>query len=355
MWGVRQVFNQQLPPHSIFRPYLGVQIETNQWLEPWQRWDAIHYQAIAEKGYAAFDEALFTPPLFPLLTSLLHRLTGWSTLISGILIANMAFLASLAALYQLVEYETNDRQIARGTLIYLASFPTAFFFLAGYTESLFLLAAILSIYSSRKEKWLLSGFWGAVAALTRVTGGLLILPLTFNAWQVTRKKFSWHPWASAFLTACGILIFPLYIGLYLHQSPLTPLAALTERFQGGLAFPGYNLFLALRDIVTGHSMLADWFDVTFLLLFLSTIPFIVRYLPSIYTVYQVSFLILYLMSLSHIQPLLSTARYVLALFPAFIVFRLWGRNPWIQRIYLYLSWTGILFLSGQFAIWGWVG
>jgi hypothetical protein len=92
-----------------------------------------------------------------------------------------------------------------------------------------------------------------------------------------------------------------------------------------------------------------------MLLFLATLPAVFRRLPPIYGVYQAAFLLLYLSRVSHMQPLLSTARYVLALFPAFIVFAIWGQNRWLNRLFLYLSWAGLLLLSGQFAIWGWVG
>jgi hypothetical protein len=194
MWGVRQVFPQPVTPDPVLRPYLGITPETNPWLEPWQRWDALHYEAIAERGYAAFTVALFTPPLYPWLIRTLSSLTGASSLLAGILISNLAFLAGLAALYHLIEQETGDSRLARRTLVYLASFPTAFFFLAGYTESLYLLAALLSLGLASHQKWIPSGFCGAVAALARLTGGLIIIPLAFAAWQAARLKSALRPW-----------------------------------------------------------------------------------------------------------------------------------------------------------------
>jgi hypothetical protein len=80
-----------------------------------------------------------------------------------------------------------------------------------------------------------------------------------------------------------------------------------------------------------------------------------RRLPRIYSLYYLTFLGLYLIRISEIETLLSVNRYVLVLFPAFIVMGAWGRNPVLHRIILYLSWIGLLYLSGQFAIWGWAG
>jgi hypothetical protein len=355
MWGVRQVFRQPIFPDPVLRPYLGVKIETNPWLEPWQRWDALHYQAIAERGYQAFGGAVFTPPLYPLLVRLLTMIGGASSLLAGILISNLAFLASLAVLYELIEKETGDSQLARRGLVYLASFPTAFFFLAGYTESLYLLAAILSLCQVKQKKWISGGICGAVAALTRLTGVLMVVPLAFAAWQATRQKFEKLPWLAPALVLTGAATLPVYSWQVLGLHPWEPWLVVSARSQGGLSFPGYSLFLGLQGILTGHFVFADLFDVVFLILFLATVPVIFRRLPSIYGVYQAVFLLLYLARVSHIQPLLSTARYVLALFPAFMVFADWGKNPRINRIFLYLSWLGLLLLSGQFAIWGWVG
>jgi hypothetical protein len=46
---------------------------------------------------------------------------------------------------------------------------------------------------------------------------------------------------------------------------------------------------------------------------------------------------------------------VIEIFPAFILLAIWGQKSNIHRIILYLSCLGLLFMSGQFALWGWVG
>jgi hypothetical protein len=54
------------------------------------------------------------------------------------------------------------------------------------------------------------------------------------------------------------------------------------------------------------------------------------------------------------QPLVSMTRYVLAVFPVFIVLGMWGKNPWVNRVILYTSILLQLYLSAQFILWGWV-
>jgi len=55
----RMLYPGAFDPHPVIRPYLGVAPVTNLWLEPWQRWDTLHFQVIAERGYGAYDTSLF--------------------------------------------------------------------------------------------------------------------------------------------------------------------------------------------------------------------------------------------------------------------------------------------------------
>jgi len=355
MWGVRQVYPVSLPPHPVLRPYLGIAVETHPWLEPWQRWDTLHYQAIAERGYTAFDSALFAPPLYPLLMRGVGALLGGQTLLAGILISNLACLGSLIALYQLTLQEIGDSAAAGRAVVYLASFPTAFFLIAAYTESLYLLAAIWALWAIRKRRWWQAGAAGAIASLTRLPGALILFPLAYAAWQAWRRERIWRAWSAVVLPLVGALVFPLYIWLDLRLPPWTPLWVQSARFGGGLTWPGANMLETVRHILAGSSYVIDLFDLGFLLIFLACAIPVWRKLSRTCAVYYFIVLLTYLMRMGGSQPLLSTARYVLALFPAFILWGTWGERPWVNRLILYPAWLGALFMSGQFAIWGWVG
>jgi len=355
VWSVRQAYPVPLPPDPVLRPYLGVAVETDPWLEAWQRWDTLHYQAIAERGYTAFDSALFVPPLYPLLMRWTGVLLGGRTLLAGILISNVACLGSLIGLYRLALHELGDEAIARRSIIYLASFPAAFFMLAAYTESLYVLAAVLALYAVGKRRWWWAGVWGSAAALTRLPGAVIMIPLAYAAWNAWRRERSWQAWAAVALPLAGAAVLPLYAWWELHLPPWTPLAVQSTRFGGGLAWPGANVIEAVRRILFGQAYLADGLDLGFLLVFLVCAWPVWRRLSRVCGIYYLTLLAMYLLRMGGIQPLLSTARYVLALFPAFIVWGEWGQRPWVNRLILYPSWIGLLFMSGQFAVWGWVG
>lgn len=352
MWAMRQVFPGN--PASILPDmYKGVAPETNPWLEPWQRWDTLHYQAIAERGYGAFEDALFTPPLFPWLMGLAAPLFAGNTLASGLFVSSLAFLGCLIAIHLTARFEFGSEGDAFRATLLLASFPTAFFLAAAYSESLFLLGAIMCLYSARKRQWLAAGLWGALAASTRTPGPFLVVPLAYTAWQAWRSG-DWRSWLAPVLTGLGALVFPLYVWIELGKPPTAILGALNAR-GGHLTFPGWNVIEAAGRLVRGQLVEENLIELSFTILFIILTIFIWKKLPRIYGVYAATLMLLFLARIGSPQPLVSMARYVLEIFPAFLLLALWARKPWANRLILYSSWLGLLFFSAQFAIWGWVG
>ncbi|MBI3741402.1 MAG: hypothetical protein HY257_06565, partial [Chloroflexi bacterium] len=48
-------------------------------------------------------------------------------------------------------------------------------------------------------------------------------------------------------------------------------------------------------------------------------------------------------------------RYVLVMFPVFLLWAKWGARAWVNRAMVYASFALQLFFSAQFFLWGWVG
>ena len=352
MWGIRQVFPAQ-PPGQIEALYKGVALETNAWLEPWQRWDTPHYQAIAEHGYSAFDSALFTPPLYPLLIRLFSPLFNGNTLASGLFISGLAFWGFLIVLFHLASLEFQNEKDVWRIILYVSFFPTAFFFIAAYNESLFLWMVLLSFYSVRKKQWIWAGVFGGLAAFTRIAGALMIIPLTFAAWEAW-KTGEKRGILSPVFAGLGITMYPLYVCWILNLPPTAILDALNKR-GGETTFPGLNLIEAFKRITQGILWEENLTELSFSVFFLMLTIFVWKKLPRIYGIYSAALLFLFLTRFGSPQPLVGMARYGIEIFPAFFILGIWGRNAWANRIILYLFWLGWLFFSAQFAIWGWVG
>ena len=94
-------------------------------------------------------------PLYPLLIRFVGALAG-NHFIAGLLISNACFFFGLLFLYKLLEHEY-DRSVARRAIFYVSIFPTAVFFSAVYTESLFFMLTVASFYYMRERRWWLAG------------------------------------------------------------------------------------------------------------------------------------------------------------------------------------------------------
>ena len=156
-------------PPGIANALLGV----------WQRFDTLWYTKIAMQGYAQGDGTTVFFPLYPILTRFVGKVLWGNYLLGGIIVSNVAYFLALIALYKLTQLEF-DSQVAARTVVYLSVFPTAFFLLAAYTESLFLLFAVAAFYYARKGNWLAASVMGLLAALTKQLGLLLLLPLLYE-------------------------------------------------------------------------------------------------------------------------------------------------------------------------------
>jgi len=178
-----------IPPDSTF------------WGRPSPFWDAMvrhdsgWYLDIARRGYdvsgavAGGRSNIAFAPVYPLLMRYVGRIFGRSPgdyYLGGVVVSWLSFVLAMVALYRLAALDLPPRRAERAVLL-TALFPFSFFFGAVYTESTFLLFAVLAFYGFRTRRWALGGVCAAIAGATRVTGILMWPSLAWIAWQVTRS------------------------------------------------------------------------------------------------------------------------------------------------------------------------
>ena len=142
-----------------------------------QRWDAAHYIRLIEEGYQGYTENgqhLFLV-FFPgyVWAVRLLRLVIPSTALAGTALSCLCYGGACCCLYRLAGEAYNSR-VARDALLYMSLFPFSFFSGLVMTEGLFLLATTGACWYAWRGKWLAFGLFGALAALTRMTGLLVI-------------------------------------------------------------------------------------------------------------------------------------------------------------------------------------
>ena len=157
-----------------------------------ERWDALWFLRIAEDGYAEDDGSAAFFPLYPLVVRGVSTALGGHPLPAALLVSNAAFLAALILVYLLTRIEFDD-QTARRTTLYMSVWPTAFFFIAPYSESLFLMLTAGSFLSARTRRWGLAALLGALAAATRSIGIVLVAALAVEAVSQFREDESKDP------------------------------------------------------------------------------------------------------------------------------------------------------------------
>jgi hypothetical protein len=182
--------------------------------ETFAAWDSGWYFDIAQRGYYFSAGGQSSVPFFPLYP-LLMRAVAWpfggtdrALWIAGVVISYCSFFLALVLLHRLAERLAGTREAARRTVLYVAVFPFSYFFSRVYTESLFLLVTVAAVYAAVSTRWTLAGGFGALAALTRPNGLLILVPLGILALQ------SGPTWRERLRHASPLIAVPLAFGLY---------------------------------------------------------------------------------------------------------------------------------------------
>jgi hypothetical protein len=346
-------------------------------LSLWAMWDSQWFIQIARDGYwyqplQQSSVAFF--PLYPLVVRLVGPLMGGNLVLAGFVVSNVCFLGGLLFLYQLAQLELSDsgagspeaaREGARRTLYYLAFFPTAFFFNAVYTESLFLFLSVATIFFARRRRWALAAIAGMLASATRNLGVVLWALVMWewlrcHGWRVTHihRREAWRSlwagiksdWIDVVVVAAIPIGLLLYIG-FLQVNFAQPTAFVEVQAAWGRQNIGPLAVVerevrALANLALTKSNLSRMMNLGVFLAVLAMTPFIWRRLGEGYAIYVLIFVLVPASS-----ALQSMIRYVLTLFPIFILLGWWGRYPAVDRALLATFATLLGVLATIFVNW----
>ena len=297
----------------------------------WERFDALWFLRIAAQGYRATDGSAAFFPLFPLAVRAISFLIGGHPLAAGFIVSNLSILGALIVLYFLTTSESSERA-ARTTVLFLALFPTSFFFFMPYSESLFLLFAVTAFWAARRDRWLLAAMAAALAAATRSVGIVLVPALAVEAlhqWRERGVRLAPRVAAAAF-AATGTVAYLAYWAAKTGDW-LAPVDQQVN-WERHASWPWATLLQGTRFAfrylgdTNGGYWLIDWVIVVPIL---AVSAYAVSRMRPSYSVYLWGGLLIPLSFIFEDRPLMSMPRFVLPLFPAF-----WGLTLAAERLHI---------------------
>ncbi len=311
----------------------------------WFRWDTGWYLHLAAFGYIPNSGNTTFMPLYSWLIRGLVILTG-NYLFAALIISNLAGLAVFFLLYKVANLEGSNSRTSLTVVVFFALFPTAFFLFAAYTESTFLALVLGFWLAARRKAWLLAGLLGGWATLCRIQGVILSGVLAWlwlaslvevhttgttplgQARKVVGLVTSRSGWRNIFASLrssvwVGLLLpFLAFAGFSVAMRVLN-LSSLTGTLNSfwyiQTVMPWTGLMLFVERLLTTHLILIDYLDLIFLVIMLLLLVIGLRHLDPALTLY--SFLTLTVLFMRGTPPtlLMSFSRYLLVLFPAFLL------------------------------------
>jgi hypothetical protein len=218
------------------------------------RWDGLWYERILEHGYSYDPEqgsAVAFFPAYPLLGRLLARITGWRSDVALLALTHLCLAASfiLLAAYAGQRFKDSARELGPYVLLAFGLLPTNFFFRMAYTESLFMLIALLALYGmERRWPLVLIALIAGLATATRAVGLGLLPPLILYACHrsQTGARFLGQLLYLVPLACWGLGIYMLF--QYLEFGEAWAFVRTQTHWKIGLPAPLGNRVIALETL-----------------------------------------------------------------------------------------------------------
>lgn len=344
------------PIHYLHDMAIGVGSESPLygWLEPWFRWDTGWYINAAVNGFQANNGTIIYAPIYPLSIRGLGALLGGQYLVASLLLSNFACFMALIFLYKIVEEEFGS-SIARNSLVLYMVFPSAFFMLAGYTESPFLVFLFASWYALRHEKFILAGLLAILCSLSRSQGWALMFPFAYISFIEPMRRSPafrgtiWDYAVRLFAVLGGAIGTMIYLGC-MSLSGLGNVNDAYFRYWDVKILPPWTTIAhAVQLFVSQPITFGDVISLITLVFFLVAGVLVTKRLkPEYWLYFWATFVFLLMRSYepTTVQAIIFIAivRYSLTLFPAFIALALYWEEH--SRLRNYQRWAYILGAAG---------
>lgn len=356
-------------------------------VQAYERWDSCFYLSIAQYGYlgpyvhhpfqlvtidnhqhVVYVSALVFFPGYSFVIRWVHLLMHLGYMSSAILVAQISCALALCFLGLLVRREFNFH-VAKFSMLTLVLFPTSYYLLSMYTESLFLSLAFASVYAASCRRFYLSSLLVLAASLTRNTGILFemfLIAYYFHYYGFEFKfwRASWwrrHYQIFSFLIVpCGFFAYMMWLQIHFGDALLF---VHVEHSQWHRSFlPIWDTYvLGFHALFSGsdNNLLANGLGFFVLNWLLLALIFGVRYfkISLVLACWWLYLLVMIWIGATAPAPddiLFSLSRFALMMFPAFVYWVLLLKQRWLMMSWLVVSFYLLCICSWFFYDGGWV-
>jgi hypothetical protein len=301
-------------------------------------WDGGWYQTIAVHGYGAAQQSLRFFPGYPVA----GRVVGWFT--GGadpglVIVANLAALVGMAALYLLVRGDLGDEGLARRSVWLLALAPPAYTLVMAYAEGLLLACTTVALLAVRTGRWWWAVAAGLVAGAVRPIGLLVMVPVAIEAYRtrsVATRRGVVARLAAVVAPVVGTAAYLGWVQAVFGDAWLPFRVQDQPGHRGAITLPfdamWHNLAAASHGHHLGNALHVPW---VVLCLVLLVVAF--RRLPLAYAAFAASVLVVSVVS----SNLDSFERYALSAFPLVIAASTLTSRRGVERVVLVLAALGM--------------
>lgn len=324
------LFSQYLPFAPTF-PYYETDIAPlySRFVGLFAHFDGIHYLRLVKHGYVDTGIQAFFP-VYPLLVRNTSSLLHTDPLLTGIVL-NLSFLFGTLLI---VNKYLLKKNFSRFALIFLL-FPTSFFLVMFYSESLFIFLVAAFFASLKNKKYFLASLFAGIASGTRVVGFALGVALIVDYLLKNKKPKLLELVSFALVSQLGLMSYMYYLWgrwgdplLFIHVQGMFG----AGRSSGDIILLPQLIYRYLKIILTVPSS-----SVTFLRSLWELVIFFVS-IGALYIarkkleISEIIFCLLTLLVPTLSGTLSSYPRYLLVALPTFTALSLYTSKSWLRAL-----------------------
>ncbi|MHB8439060.1 MAG: glycosyltransferase family 39 protein [Acidimicrobiales bacterium] len=324
----------------------------------WSQWDANIYAALARFGYPAgalvpgHQNPIAFAPLFPWIERAASDFTGLGIDTAGLLVALLSTVIGVALVYRVVAIDFGA-QSAGTTVVLLLAWPSAFFLLTGYADSVAMAAVAGALLAARRGQWIVAGIACALAGMAKYYAVVVLVAVLVEWWQhggrADRKRATVELAALVVPTVLFFAAWMDFCASRMHSALafVHAQAAWGRRFGWPWVLAWHTLLdlVHLRFLDTSHASAVELFDAVTVVVLAVAVVSAWRSLRKSWAVLLGIVWAVYVFE----TILVSESREVLMFFPFFAVLALWCRRwVWLERLLLALWIPSAYFLVERF-------